>query len=222
MIRVTTVAMDSVRRRLPDIGSGGSVLEQEVEDGVGEKPEDQIIERRGSPASVRAAPAAPRSGEGGRQQLGRPDDHRQQQRQRDQRARSGRARGSGWPARRRACRRPRSPTSASSEHQRRSGRARAPVRSGSEQHAGRTPGPRRPPATTRNAEQRERLGDEHRGAVDGRQQEAVEAALLVVGDEQAVDAEDRAEQQRDREDAGGQRAVDGVALQARSGRRRAS
>ena len=49
-------------------------------------------------------------------------------------------------------------------------------------------------------EQRERLGDEHRGAVDGREQEAVEAALLVVGDEQAVDAEDRGEQDGDRQD----------------------
>ena len=64
------------------------------------------------------------------------------------------------------------------------------------------------------AQQRHGLGDEHRGAVDRCEQEAVEAALLVLGDEQPVDAEDRGEQQRHDEHAGGEVAGDAVAVQA--------
>ena len=47
----------------------------------------------------------------------------------------------------------------------------------------------------------------------GREQEAVEAALLVVGDEQAAGAEHRGEEQRHPQHAGGEVAVDLAALQ---------
>ena len=62
-------------------------------------------------------------------------------------------------------------------------------------------------------EQAQRLGDEQRRAVDGRQQEAVEPALLVVCDEQAAGPEHRREQQRHPQHAGGEVAVDLPALQ---------
>ena len=62
-------------------------------------------------------------------------------------------------------------------------------------------------------EQRERLRDQHRGAVDGREQEAVEPALLGVRDEEAVDAEQRGEQERDDEDSRGEVAFDAPAVE---------
>ena len=67
-----------------------------------------------------------------------------------------------------------------------------------------------------------RLGDEQRRAVDRREQEAVEAALLVLGDEQAVDAEHGGEQQRHPQHAGGEVALQRGRGRARSGRARTS
>ena len=69
-------------------------------------------------------------------------------------------------------------------------------------------------------EQRDRLGDQQRGAVHGREQEAVEAALVGVGDEQAVDAEHRGEQQGHPQDAGRLLAADACSGSGRSGRPR--
>ena len=63
------------------------------------------------------------------------------------------------------------------------------------------------------AEQRQRLGHQQRRAVDRRQQEPVEPALLVVGDEQAAGPEHGGEQQRHPQHAGGEIAVDLPALQ---------
>ena len=62
-------------------------------------------------------------------------------------------------------------------------------------------------------EQRERLRDQHRGCVDGGEQEAVEAALLGVGDEQPVDAEQRGEQERHEQDPRGEVAFDRAAVE---------
>src|SRR4051794_21871577 len=85
VISVTTVAADRLRRREPYIEElrgccRRSVFEEEVEDGVGEKAEDQIIE----PEDRQPAPGerlGARRGEGGRQRLRRADHHGQQQRQ---------------------------------------------------------------------------------------------------------------------------------------------
>ena len=49
--------MLSVRRPLPYMGVRWAlVLQQEVENGVGDQPEDQIIERKRQPASAVAVP----------------------------------------------------------------------------------------------------------------------------------------------------------------------
>ena len=63
------------------------------------------------------------------------------------------------------------------------------------------------------AEQHRRLGHEQRGAVDRRQQEAVEAALLALGHEQARDAEHGREQQRHPQHPGRQLALDRAAVE---------
>ena len=68
-------------------------------------------------------------------------------------------------------------------------------------------------SATRKRKQRGGLREEQRRAVDGRQQEAVEPALVAVGDEQPPDPQQRGERQRHPQDAGGEVAVDRVAPQ---------
>src|SRR5207249_4128351 len=58
------------------------------------------------------------------------------------------------------------------------------------------------------------LGDEQRGAVDRREQHALDAALLALRGEQAAHAEHRGEQERDPQDAGRYVALDRVAVEA--------
>ena len=53
-------------------------------------------------------------------------------------------------------------------------------------------------------EEREHLRDEERGGVDRREPDRVEAALVALGDEQAVDGEERREQDRHQKDARGE------------------
>ena len=65
-------------------------------------------------------------------------------------------------------------------------------------------------STTRKMNSAARLGHQQRRAVDRGQQERVEAALLALGDEQAVDPQHRREQQRHRQHARRQLAVDRV------------
>ena len=57
-------------------------------------------------------------------------------------------------------------------------------------------------------EEREHLRDEERGGVDRREPDRVEAALVALGDEQAVDREERGEQDRHQQDAGGEAALE--------------
>ena len=63
-------------------------------------------------------------------------------------------------------------------------------------------------------EQRGRLRHEQRGAVDGRQQQRVDPALLALGGEQARHADHGRQQQRHPQHPDGQLAVQRVAVQA--------
>ncbi len=63
-------------------------------------------------------------------------------------------------------------------------------------------------------EQRRRLGGEEDAAVDRGEADRVEAALLALGDEEAVDAEHGGEQQRRPEHAGGEAAGEAGAVEA--------
>ena len=89
----------------------------------------------------------------------------------------------------------------------------APGRGRARAAGARTPGTATTSTTTRKPNSDERLGDEHRRAVDRGEQERVEAALLALGDEQPVDAEHRGEQQRHPQHAGGEVAVERVAVE---------
>src|SRR6185312_12541528 len=174
-----------------------SVLQQEVEHGVGEQAEDEIIERED-----RQPLGWDRAGAGRRQQRRRAarrgDQRRHEQRQRDDRhdqvarARADRERGDE-----RADERERAVEQREDQDE---ARQRRP-RTGPEQQQ-RERGDRHDLDEREEQEQRRGLREEQRGAVDRREHDAVEAALLLLGDEQAVDAEDRREQQRDGEDAG--------------------
>ncbi len=106
------------------------------------------------------------------------------------------------------------PRSASSEDrdQRAAGRGRRRGRRG--RRSARRPAPGRQQVD----EQRRRLGGEEDAAVDRREPDRVEAALLALGDEEAVDPEHRGEQQRRPEHAGGEAAGEAGCGRGRSGR----
>ena len=126
-------------------------------------------------------------------------------------ARSGRARASGPPARRRACRRPRCPTSASSQDARAAPAAPAHGDGPSSRIA--NAGTATISTATRKPNSTVALATNSAVRSTGREQEAVEAALLALGHEQPVDPEHGGEQQRHPQHAGRQ-----VAAERRRGR----
>ena len=134
---------------------------------------------------------------------------RHEQRQQRAAARSARARASRPRARRRARRR-REPE-VGEQRARRAARAarRAPGPSSSSANAGSATSS----TATRNRKSAARLGQESAVRSIGREQQAVEPALLALGGEQAGDAEHGGEQQRHPQDARRERAVERVAVE---------
>jgi hypothetical protein len=185
-----------------------TVLQEEVEDGERQQTEDEIIEpEHQQPLRWDRLSAAARE-----QRSGRPcgaDDHRQQQRQTEQWDQQlARPRLRRQP--RHQCRRDGDADVGEQEHEQQSRHGVAATWAQQQQVEGRY---RDELDSDEEAAEGERLGDVDRGAVDRRQQQPVERAALGLGDEQAVGAQHRGEQHRHPQYAGGERAVDAVALE---------